>query len=367
MIMAGGSGTRLWPMSRGQQPKQLIPFIHGEADTPPRSLLQIATDRLEGLVPDDRRYICTGERYRADIRAAMPAFDDARILGEPAPRDTVNAVGFAAAIFQKINPDAVFAVLTADHIIRPADRFLAAMDAGFRLVERKPSRLVSFGIKPTFAATGFGYIEDGGELRDESDDYDGLAFRLARFVEKPPLARAQVFLDSGAFSWNAGMFIFNASTFMRMLEAHVPESHAGLTTIAGAWGTDDYQRVLYEVYPTLPKTSVDYAVMEPAATDTSVQLCGVRMDVDWLDVGSWPSYGETLSPDAAGNRVAGTALIHHDSSGNVVVGSGEGHTVALVGCEDLIVVHTKDATLVLPRHRAQDIKALHEQLPAELR
>ncbi len=363
MIMAGGSGTRLWPVSRDGEPKQLIRFIRRPGDARALSLLEIAAERLDGLVPADRQFICTGERYRGLIRERLPSFTDERILGEPMPRDTVNAVGFGAAVFGKEDPDAVLSVLTADHLIQPADKFAKAMDVGYSIVENDPTQLVSFGIKPTYPATGFGYIENGGELPGT----DGLGFTVSRFVEKPPLEKAEEYLASGTFSWNAGMFVFHAQTFMDLLARHRPESHEGLMKIRTAWGTPDQRAVLEEVYPELPKISVDYAVMEPAASDPKVSLAGVRMDVEWLDVGSWPSYGETLEPDTHGNRASGGPVAVHDSSNNLVVSDDPEHTIALVGCEDLIVIRTDRATLVMPRDRAQDIKSLHAGLPDELK
>lgn len=367
VIMAGGAGTRLWPMSRAGTPKQLIPFIHQGPGRPPLTLLDIAASRMEGLVPEPRRFICTAEAYREQVKARLPAFTDDRILGEPAPRDTLNAVGFAAAVLAASDPDAVFAVLTADHMISPHDRFAHAIDVGFRLVERDPSRLVSFAITPTYPATGFGYIEDGGPIHDQDGEtYQGLAFRLARFVEKPPLDKATQYLAAGTFSWNAGLFVFHARTFMDLLSRHQPANHAGLARIAQAWPTPQRDATLREVYPTLPKTSVDYGIMEPAMHDRAVTLCGVRMHVDWLDVGSWPSYGDTLAEDASANRAAGTTLVAHDSTNNITIGDDDAHTIALVGCHNLTIIRTKDATLVMPTDRAQDLKHLHAKLPGSL-
>jgi len=357
MIMAGGVGTRLWPVSRAETPKQLVPLIEREGEPGRDALLTLATRRLES--------------YRDLITQHVPGFTDERVLGEPVGRDTVNAVGFAAAVLEKRDPDAVFAVLTADHIIRPDDEFRRIVDAGFALVEDDPTRLVTFSITPTYPATGFGYIERGDAIGS-----DGLAHRVERFVEKPSLEKAQAYLESGAFGWNAGMFVWKASTIMDCLRRYKPESYEGLRRIADAWGTDDQRRVLDEVYPELPKISVDYAIMEPAAREqersrgtgheaTSVKVCTVEMDLDWLDVGSWPSFAETLEADGDGNRASGPdEVVTADSRGNLVVSAeGDAHTVALLGCEDLIVVHTREATLVMPRDRAQDLKSLHATLP----
>ena len=377
MIMAGGAGTRLWPMSRGDKPKQLLKFIEEPGASEPRSLLEIAAQRLEGLIDPAQRFICTAESYRAPIGAALPEFDDAHILGEPMGRDTVNAVGLAAAVFQKLDADATFAVLTADHIISPRDKFQSLIDLGFRLVEQDPSRLVTFSIKPTYPATGFGYVERGTPLTGIQGG-DGLCFRVQRFIEKPDLPRAKAYVESGFFGWNSGMFVWKAATVLAALRHFKPESYEGLMKIQQAWGTDRQGTVLAEVYPNLPRTSVDYAIMEPAAKakDRQFSVCTVLMDLKWLDVGSWPSYGQTVEPDKQQNRVAfargaaegkaGKAVVV-GGSGNLVVNPVAGHTVALLGCKDLIVVHTADATLVMPREAAEGLKELHGKVEEGLR
>ena len=361
MIMAGGSGTRLWPMSREGQPKQLIRFIHRD-DGSVVSLLQIAAERMAGIVEPERGYICTGERYREQILEGVAGMEDGRILGEPTPRDTVNAVAFAAAVFAKEDPAAVFAVLTADQLITPVDEFERAMDLGFRLVEDDDSRLVTFGITPTHPATGYGYIEKGGPIGRAGGPARDAAFGVERFVEKPPLEKAEAYLASGKFFWNSGMFVFHARRFLALYEKYMPENKEGMRRIAEAWGTPDQKRVLDAVYPTLKKTSVDYGVMEPAAKDADVSIVGVEMPVKWLDVGSWPSYGETIGADADGNRSAGLRIAAHESRNNIVIGAGgddREHLVALVGCEGLVVVRTGRATLVMPREKAEALKALH--------
>ncbi|MFN8816183.1 MAG: mannose-1-phosphate guanylyltransferase [bacterium] len=373
MIMAGGAGTRLWPMSRNTQPKQLLPLVRraGAAPgSPAISLLEMSAGRLDGLVPPERRYICTGEQYRSAVLASLPAFSEAQILGEPAARDTVNAVGFTAAVLAKLDKDAIFAVLTADHVIEPEDTFRQRVELGFRLVEADERRLVTFSIKPTYPATGFGYVERGAAITGVKGA-DGFAYRVARYVEKPNIQRAQAYVESGLFSWNAGMFVWKASTVLDCIKRFKPESYQGLMKIQAAWGTKDQARVLAEVYPTLPKISIDYAVMEPASQDKQVQVCTVLTDVKWLDVGSWPSYGETLPADAAGNRLGGSSTpettIVVQGKNNLVCSADAGHTVALLGCENLIVVHTKDATLVMPREKAEELKLVHGALREDLK
>lgn len=364
MIMAGGAGTRLWPLSRAGTPKQLLRFIERPGDPRQRSLLDISHARLSGLLPDDRVYICTGEKYRAAIREGMPGVSDANILGEPEGRDTVNAVAFAAAVFEKMSPGCSFCVLTADHVIEPVDRFQGLIDAGFRLVESDPSRLVTFSIKPTHPATGYGYLEMGAGIEARGVE-DGLAFKVERFVEKPTLDRAREYLASGRYGWNSGMFVWKAATFLDCLKRFKMESYEGVMAIARDWGTSRQSDTLARVYPTLPKTSVDYAIMEPASGEGRVAT--IRMDLSWLDVGSWPSFAETLTPDSSGNRKAGSgATIIEGSRGNLVY-SSPGHTVALLGCEDLVVVQTPEATLVMPREKAESLKLVHARVPDALK
>ncbi len=380
MIMAGGAGTRLWPMSRKDLPKQLIKFIPAPGEAPgglPISLLDLAARRLEGLIDLPRRYICTSEGYRAAIQREIPGFDgvqgDVRILGEPMGRDTVNAVALGAAVLHKADPEAVFAVLTADHIIEPLETFRQRMDLGFRLVEQDPRRLVTFSIKPTYPATGFGYVERGTPIRGiPGSEVDGqhIAFHVERFVEKPDLPKAQAYVESGAFGWNSGMFVWRASTFLEALKKYKPQNYDGIMKIQAAWGTPGQAAALAEIYPQLEKISVDYAVMEPITKtrDKQFSVCTVQMDLRWLDVGSWPSYGETVAPDEAGNRLVGpTTPAVVKGRNNLVVSSVPGHTVALLGVDDLIVVHTPDATLVMPRARAEELKELHGKMDDKLR
>lgn len=364
MIMAGGSGTRLWPMSTSDRPKQLVPMI--EQGGARRSLLELADARLEGLIEPSRRYICTGERFRDAVRGAMPAYDDAHILGEPVGRDTLNAVGFAAAVLERLDPDATLAVLTGDHLIEPREEFRRAMETAFEVVERDGSRLVTFSIEPTYPATGFGYVQRGGVLPGFADAGGaGRAFVVERFTEKPDAATAEAFLRRGGYGWNSGMFVWKASVFMRCLERYAPESHAGLRRIGEAWGADAQRATIERVYPTLPKISVDYAVLEPASREPGgpATVCTVPMRVRWVDVGTWANFARTRERDARGNAAMGRTLLHECDDTLVVNEGDDGHLVAVLGCEGLVVVRTPQATLVMPASRAEELKALHARLP----
>ena len=368
LIIAGGSGTRLWPMSRRRRPKQIIPFIHG------KSLLQIAIERLTGLLPREQVYVCAGEDHRAAILAGINGLDAERLIGEPMGRDTLNAVGLGAAVLGRGDPDAVIAVLTADHVIEPADRFRRIVERGFELAEAATNRLVTFGIAPTHPATGYGYLQLGAVIGEGehggTGGTGGAGGETARkaggrvvdqFKEKPDAATAERYVDAGPerYLWNSGMFVWRASTLMQCIEQFAPENHAGLARIAEAWAGPRREAVLAEVYPTLDKISVDYAVMEPASRDERFEVAAMPMPLAWLDVGSWPTFAKTCETDEAGNALAAPRHLLLDCRNSLVASDDESHLIAAIGCEDLVIIHTADATLVCPADRAEQIKQLH--------
>jgi mannose-1-phosphate guanylyltransferase len=348
LIIAGGSGTRLWPMSRDVLPKQLIPFIEG------KSLLEIAYERLEGLVPRDRRYVCAGEKHATAILAAIPGLQAAQFLGEPTGRDTLNAVGLGAAVIARDDPEAVIAVFTADHLIRPVDRFQQIIAQGFELAEQHPQTLVTFGIAPTQAATSYGYLELGEPL-------SSTARVVKQFKEKPDAATAQSYFAAGpeCYLWNSGMFVWRAATLLECIRHFEPANAAGLARVAAAWGAPAQAAVLGEVYPTLRKVSVDFAVMEPASRDPSFRVAAVPMPLEWLDVGSWPMFAETCPRDEHGNALAAERHVLVDTQRTLVASSDPQHLIATIGCEDLIIIHTPDATLVCRADRAEEIKKVY--------
>jgi mannose-1-phosphate guanylyltransferase len=349
VIMAGGSGTRLWPLSRAERPKQLLDVV-SDGDGVAHSLLVEAFARLQAVLPDEQIWVCTAARYGDQVRAALPALGVDRLILEPVPRDTANAVGLAAALVADVDPDAELAVVSADHVIRPVERFADSLRTAYDVLGVRPEALVTLGVTPTSAATGFGYVQKGAAA-----EVDGVT-EVASFREKPDAATAESYLASGEYLWNSGMFVWRARTVLDALGKHLPESAAGLARVVAAPPGAARDAVLAEVFPTLPKISVDYAVLEPAATEPGRVLV-VDLAVDWLDVGSWPALAATLDDDGSGNAVRGLTVVV-DGSGNVVLSDDPDHLVALIGVRDSVVVHTADVTLVCPVGDAERVKQL---------
>lgn len=350
VIMAGGAGTRLWPMSRAARPKQLLAVVGG------RSLLQLAFDRLRAVLPVEQILVCTAEAHREPVLAQLPELAPANLIGEPCGRDTANAVGLPAAVLHRRDPDAVTAVVSADHVIEPVTIFADKLAVAFTLAEENKDALVTLGIVPTAPQTGFGYIERGEPLPE------GTGYAVAAFREKPDLATARSYLASGRHLWNSGMFVWRATTVLGELAAHLPDSYAGLTRIAAAWDSPEQAAVLAATYPTLPKISIDYAVLEPAASldgagGGAARVLVVELPVSWLDIGSWPALASTVPVDAAGNATQAAAVLI-DSAGNIVISDDPAHLIAAVGLRDMIVVHTADVTMLCPKDAAEQVKAL---------
>jgi mannose-1-phosphate guanylyltransferase len=329
-------------MSRAARPKQLLEVVGG------RSLLQLAFDRLRAVLPADAIWVCTAEAHRAAVLASLPDLQPQNLIGEPCGRDTANAVGLPAAVLHQRDPDAVMAVVSADHVIEPVEVFADRLGAAFELAESHKTALVTLGIVPTGPHTGFGYIERGAELGNGG-------YHVTAFKEKPDAVTAQSYVDSGQYYWNSGMFVWRADTVLNELATFLPDSYAGLTRIVAA---QDRERALRETYPTLPKISIDYAVLEPAAAGRgAAQVLVVELGVDWLDIGSWPALASTVDSDGAGNAVQAAAVLV-DSAGNIVVSDDPEHLVAAVGLSDMIVVHTRDVTMICPKQAAERVKEL---------
>jgi len=376
VILAGGSGIRLWPLSREAQPKQLIPVLDG------KSLLEAAFERLEGVIPPEQRWVCGGARYETVVRAKIPAIG--RYIGEPEGRDTLAAIGLSCALVRNEDPDAAVAFLTSDHVIEPVEHFREALRAAFATAEAHPDALVTFGVRPTFAATAYGYLELGSDphlqIAASEPDAPGMnraasanhaIRRVRRFREKPDRPTAERFLAEGParYLWNSGMFVFKASRLLELLAKYEPVIAEAIERIARAESPEEQAALMRDLYPNITKKSVDYGIMEPASQDPEVTIACVPLDLEWKDIGSWTAYGSLAEPDSQGNRAmlasgAGGALpvLFKDSSNTLVVSADLNHLIACLGCEDIVVIHTKDATLVCPRSRVEEIKKLHSDI-----
>jgi len=340
VIMAGGRGERFWPQSRLAMPKHLLPIV-GD-----RALLVQTIERLLPMIPAERVLIVTNRQQAAAIRGLCPMLPAENIVAEPVGRDTAAAVGLALVLVRRRDPQAVFAMLPADHVIHDTVTFRNDLDRAFTAAEREPL-LVTLGIQPTEPATGFGYIQRGAPRAGVDGLHD-----VTRFVEKPQLEVAKGYLASGDYLWNAGMFFWSVPTVAAAFAQHVPELWADLGRIDAALAAGQaLEAVLETIYPALKKISVDYALIEKAK---NVAVLPARFD--WDDVGAWPAVARHFPADTAGNVVRGLAAVEQGKD-NLVVSTPD-HLVAVLGTQDLIVVHTADATLVCPKDKAQEIKSL---------
>jgi len=347
IVMAGGSGTRFWPASRAALPKQLLPLA-GE-----HTLLEDTVGRLDGLVPPDRVMVVTSARLLDAVRRQLPRVPDRGLVGEPCKRDTAPCIGLAALLVSRHDPDATMAVMPSDHVIRPAETFRAAIAQAAALVDAAPGRLVTFGIKPTYPAESFGYIQQGERLPQASGA--AAVFRVASFREKPPAAVAKDYLAAGTYLWNAGIFVWKAGTILEALAAHQPECLARLRTIVAAWDGPDRDAVFAREFNAIKGISIDYAVLEKA-TDVAV----IEAPFSWDDLGGWSAVARQRGADAEGNTVVGRHL-GIDSHGTIVHSSDD-HLVVTMGLEDMLVVHTADATLVARRAHEEAVRKVVAEL-----
>lgn len=351
VIIAGGKGERFWPQSRAACPKHLLPVV-GK-----KPLLAQTLDRVRPLAPAKNIFVITSAVQARAVRAVCKGIPAANVVVEPVGRDTAAAVGLAAAIVGARDPKGVFAVLPADHVIHDDKAYQADLSAAFAAASADEV-MVTIGITPTEPATGFGYIQVGKPWKTFGK---GRALRpvsrVRRFVEKPKFAVAQKYLASGDYLWNAGMFVWSVPVVNAAFAAHAPELDAGLKKIRAALrARKPVDAVLKKIYPALPRISVDYALLEKSGN-----VVVLPSSFDWDDVGAWPAVPKHFTPDEFGNVSRGLAIVEQGRNNLVFSdekGSGKKHLVAVLGADDLIVVRTPDATLVVPKAKAQEIKAL---------
>jgi len=340
VIMAGGSGTRLWPLSRKQRPKQLLKLFGG------KSLLRQAYERLASLLEPASIYVITTAEHLDLVHGELLEVPESNLFGEPCGRDTANAVGMAAAILHQRDPGGVMGIFTADHIITPVDRFSSAVDSAFKRADENPDALITLAVVPAAPETGFGYVRRGEPLGDG-------VYRVDRFVEKPALETAKRYVASGDYYWNSGMFAWRIDTILAQFEKHLPESYPKLMELGRSWGTGLWADLAGKLYPQLQKISVDFAIMEKAE-----RVLVVEMDCRWHDVGSWNALATVLEADAEGNVQTGNRVVHVGSKGIIAATEDSDHLIATIGVEDLVIVHSADATLVCKRSEAQAIRDL---------
>ncbi len=345
--MAGGRGERFWPQSCAATPKHLLPIV-GD-----KTMLAQTVDRVAGVVPRENIFVLTTQAQLDGCRTASPGLPAGNVVAEPMGRDTAAATGLAMLLVKERSPNAALAMLPADHVIHDTVEYRQLLTVAFEAAE-SADVLVTLGIKPTAPETGFGYIEQAGPWKTIAGRP---VMTVKRFVEKPDGETAKGYLASGRYFWNAGMFVWRVPVVEAAFKAHAPELYAGLAKMeaAAVKAAGGWSKALPEIYPTLQKISVDYALMEK-----STNVVVVPATFDWDDVGAWPAIAKHFTPDAAGNVLRGLAMVEN-GSGNIVV-SDDGHLTAVVGANDLVVVHTPTATLVVPKDKAQEIKALLKRL-----
>ncbi len=349
LIMAGGKGERFWPKSRRRRPKQLL-SIAGE----PKTLLQVTVDRARSLVSDDRIFVVTSREQSREVARQLPFLDKANIIKEPFGKNTASAVGLGAIVIERHDPEAVMVAMPTDHIISAYKRFSSCIRLCSKVAE-VCQRLVTIGIKPSYPATGYGYIEIVQSSKFKVQSKKGRVFKVKRFVEKPTRRIAERFLNHRNYLWNSGIFVWKVSTILKEIGVHLPKLSMGLKKIRKVLASPSQREVMDKVYRALDAVSIDYGVMEK----TKDVLC-VTADFAWDDVGSWAALERLRRTDKNGNVCLGGAECI-DTKDSIIVGTDD-RMVAAIGIENLIIVSADDATLVCNKGRAEDVKALVEKL-----
>jgi len=347
VIMAGGGGTRLWPLSRQARPKQLLSLFNEQ------SLFQIAVNRLEGVFPYDRILVVTVESQAALLRAQVPEIPAENYLIEPLPRGTASVVGLAAIALQQRDPQAVMAILTSDHYMGNEYRFRGLLAAAFEVAQ--DGYLVTLGIEPTFPATGYGYIQRGALLgRYQKQD----VYQVLSFKEKPTEEAAQEMLSTGDHAWNSGMFVWQVSTILDEFERQMPLLAQTLAKIGTVWNTSQQFETIQKLWPAVKNETIDYGIMEGAQKVAVIPAAGLG----WSDVGSWDSLFDVLPGNQKGNIVIGGEHIEIDTRRSLIYVNQPHRLIVTIGVEDLVVVDTGDVLLVCRKDQAQKVRQVVDQL-----
>ncbi len=351
VIMAGGSGKRLWPLSTRNTPKQILPLFNGQ------SLLRLCYNRISGICKPQNIIVVTNCEYAQGIHAEIPELPLENIISEPVGRNTANAIGLAATVINQKDPDAIMAVFSADQLIDPIEKLQDAIREAIDYISVNPEALFTFGIKPSWAHTGFGYIKRGERLGDSN------IFPVAAFKEKPNKHTASRYIRSGEYCWNSGMFVWRNDTILRHLDKNLPHNSERFKMIGDYLGKPEYEKVLAEEYEHLEHISIDCAVMER----TEKNIFVIELECHWQDVGSYEALSENVCQDITEGNIAnpGAKIKLLGSANNMFISSDPGHLIAAVHLEDMIVAHSPKATLICHRDETDLLKQLLEEIDQE--
>jgi mannose-1-phosphate guanylyltransferase len=347
VIMAGGTGKRLWPLSRKSRPKQVLKLFQGQ------NLLRLCFNRLSSMFDARNVIVLTNAGYSNTVRESVTGLPYSNVIAEPTVRDTAGAIGLAASILAKFDPDATMAVVTADQIIEPAEVFQQALKDALVFINANPDRLLTFGISPTSPSTQLGYIKCSAPKKIPNCKNE--IFAVDSFKEKPSEETARRYLAEGKYFWNSGIFVWKAKTILSLLDKYLPDSTEPLRRIATAWDGPNQEQTLNDFFPKLPKISIDFAVMEKA---TGVHA--IKLDCRWLDLGSFAALADIIQSDKNNNIVVAGQSELLDCESSVFVTEDAGHLIAGIGLENMVVAHSPDATLVCPADKAYRLKELLE-------
>jgi mannose-1-phosphate guanylyltransferase len=349
VIMAGGTGKRLWPLSRKNRPKQVLKLFQGQ------TLLRLCFERLTPLFDSRNIIVLTNKGYSDIVRESVTGLPYNNVIAEPVVRDTAGAIGLAASILAKIDPDATMAVVTADQTIDPPETFRQAIKDALNFVNANPDKMITFGIQPTFPSTQLGYIKCSDPAKFPKCKNE--IYTVDSFKEKPSEETARRYVADGKYFWNSGIFVWKVKTILAHLAKYLPDAVGPLRKIQSDWDGPSQQKTLEEYFPKLPQISIDFAVMEKAPGVHAIKLA-----CRWLDLGSFAALADIIKSDKNNNIVVAHQSELLDCKSSVFLTEDSEHLIAAIGLEDMVVVHTPDATLVCPVDKAYLIKELLERI-----
>jgi mannose-1-phosphate guanylyltransferase len=348
IVMAGGVGARFWPYGTSRLPKQFLP-VSDSNDT----MLQLTIKRLKDIIPLQQVFVITNKQYISLVKKQLPKIPKENIIGEPVGRNTAPCIGLASTILKQFDEQAKMFVLPADHLIENVEEFTKVVNAGLKFVETNDA-IVTMGIVPSHPETGYGYIQFIDDEYYSIEGSDTGIFKVKTFAEKPTLDVAKVFLESGDFLWNSGMFIFRADVILNEMEKQLPDLYHAMKKIEKVIHSAKYQKTLDQVFAEIKSISIDYGIMEKAEN-----VYVIKADLKWSDLGSWDEVFRLRTKDKNNNAIIGDSFIK-DSKNNLIM-SPKGF-VGVIGADDLVIINTKDGLLVCKKDRTQEVKEIVDYL-----